>query len=229
MKTFEDKLFTLPLIERPKLPDADIADQRIIAILEEASRQERYAGMTWYQDAHDMCHKWAIDYNIFSHSHVAGIIAALSPQRSWESNLEIAELVLRGETAGQLDHAIASAQAMRSGVHPTVVLYEKGMNNPKVRAFYENMDDPIHSLAVTVDRHVLGIVMDDFRAIQKAGLRITPGENAFLQERFRILAQGLGMRPNQLQAITWVVWKRLRGDPMPIDYSNQLEIDFDSP
>jgi hypothetical protein len=66
----------------------------ILATYFQCSIYDRQVGMQWYNNAHQICvtlgEKYGVDSDI-----VAGVIAALSPNNKWESNIIDAEIMLR--------------------------------------------------------------------------------------------------------------------------------------
>jgi hypothetical protein len=79
----------------------------------------------------------------------AGIIAALSPQKSWAVNQRLAWRTLSGVVSGQVGDAVRKTQRIMSGEDPDSVL-PKGL---KTWHFYHNILEPENSEFVTIDRH----------------------------------------------------------------------------
>jgi hypothetical protein len=82
-----------------------------------------------------------------------------------------------------------------------------------VRAFFACISEPATTQAVCIDGHAYSIW---------AGRRITldavPPVSDRLYNRivgdYVVVAKHLGIRPHQLQAITWVAWRRLHVKPV---------------
>lgn len=224
-----ERLFDLPprVPREVALPEFDVLSSRIYSALNEATVDEQNAGLQWYGDAHALCCQLAEAYPHLklSPAHVAGIIAVLSPVKSWEQNIEQAiEVLETGDTRG-LGHSRDSAQLIRFGFDPTVVVDRTG-ENLKVQSFYRNIAMPEHSEEVTLDRHMWTLMLDDYTAVKKAHLYFTRQEYAWGTEGIQKIAANLGIMPHQLQAITWLVQRR-RSNAVPSALDpNQEELDF---
>jgi hypothetical protein len=70
----------------------------ILATYFQANVLDRQTGMGWYNNAHDICVTLGDKYGVHSDI-VAGVIAALSPNNKWESNVIDAEIMLRAWAA----------------------------------------------------------------------------------------------------------------------------------
>lgn len=158
-----------------------------------------------------LCDEWGPRFGL-EPEQVAGIIAALSPLRSWESNLRVAEMFLQTGHCPTLGHARRTAEDIKSGMNPEEAIFKDEKNNPKVRAFYRNIAFPSDSDDVTIDRHMWTILLDDPTAVKKANLWFSAGENAWARDVFRSVSEKLSVLPHQVQATTWVVQRRLRGE-----------------
>lgn len=206
----DGRLFPDTFKGRVILPAEDTAEMYIRNTYEIATDGERDAGMTWYFDAHDICIDWMKTYGAASHAHVAGIIASLSPMKSWDENLRLAEEVVATGTTNGFGYAVEDAVKMYRGAHPDDILFQPHRNNTKVRNFYKNMSEPDSHEYVTIDRHMIGLLAGNPRATNVQPW-ITPERHAWAAERFQNVAVQIGIIPNQLQAITWVVCRRKYG------------------
>lgn len=148
-------------------------------------------GMDWYEIVHDYAR--GLHPNV---SAAAGIIAALSPRMPWHRNILLAEMCVVGNlTGGALKRSIHGANTIRDGAHPWDVL-----GGLKTRSFYVNILDPLDTDVVTVDTH----------AIKVAGLsRDSVGKGLYneLSQAYRDAAKVAGIRPNQMQAVTWMTYR----------------------
>jgi hypothetical protein len=172
----------------------------ILRVYARSSKQDIAQGTIWYRDAN----RTATDIANGNTRMGAGVIAALSPQQQWETNVRMARnAFLRRKAAGHFPANNAKANAIMRGAEPLSVL-----GGDKVRAFYANIvnaggDD------VTVDRHSMAVaysrVLDDYarqRIIER--VRSYPQLVGLYRDAARILA----MSPAELQAITWLTWRR---------------------
>jgi hypothetical protein len=166
----------------------------------------------------------------------AAVIAVLSPRLNWGKNVELASKVYRDffqirMNAVDNDHlrelvnnAVAAfpglkgngskAYAIMLGVDP-----EDVVSGPKVTAFWRTIVDPSDPRAVVVDRHALdvakGIVLDDRQRGVILGRKGAYEELSALYRRAAKLVSKdfyagelSAWTPAEVQAVTWVVWRR---------------------
>jgi len=199
-----------PGIVRASFPDIEVAEQRIQDVLERATQPEIDGGIAWYRNANEMCQEWLDRYpNVQSLAHMVGILAALSPIESWTGNIRKALRLLETGKCYGLGYTVRDATAIYKGTHPDVVLFDEKRNNTKVRSFFRNIYDPDDPEHVTVDRHMIGLLLDDPGAGQTK--RIAAADHEWVRDRFQSVAEQTGLVPNELQAITWVTWRRMNG------------------
>ncbi len=222
-------LFELP--PEPKaertlvIPQPDIAQARIKAVFAEACERDTTKGMSWYFDVNKLCAEMAeqSDHAHITPVHVAGIIAALSPMRSWTDNINKAREAIQTGTARGLGHTVDTTSIIWHGFDPEVVISRTG-NNPKVHAFFRNIAYPESSEDVTIDRHMWNLLFDDLGVVEKAALRFKGPEYLWAAEQFRIVANQIDVLPHQLQATAWLAWRRKHGIVDASDDSVQLEL-----
>lgn len=186
-----------------------IADN-IAAVWRAARADEKIHGMRWYWEAHHMAQALA---------HASGkpieltaaVIASLSPQLSFERTLAAAAATLAGRWTpeGTLCTWRRTARIL-VGEPPLEVFDERRM--PKVRSFYINILDPARADAVTIDRHAkclaLNLTADWGDGRKELGTVRKGAEYRHLARHYFHVAERLGVKPNQLQAVTWLVWRR---------------------
>lgn len=171
------------------------------------------SGLTWYsgraaQVCADIISAARAGGRAITFRQAAGILAALSPGTSWDDNCDGAiELAATG--AGfyrQSDDNNAKALAILNGAEPLTVL-----GGRKVRSFFANILNPHTSGAVTIDRHALAILFG--RPLSERELKVLARRGVYTVAAgiYRAVARIYGIRPLQLQAITWVAWRRLKG------------------
>lgn len=193
--------------------DTDAALERIRAVYGQATDQEVRAGLLWYECARMEAETLAQAHGVTVRTAV-GIVAALSPGCPWDRNIPLAATMLAtGDCAHPYGDAIRKARRILNGEDPTHVL--KGR---KVRSFYHNILYPATSQAVTIDRHALAIVTATEQG--KRGASVIdykwlkrPGAYQMVAACYRTVARELDMLPSELQAITWLVWRRLTDVP----------------
>lgn len=167
----------------------------ILAVLETASPEQLDSGLNWYSDARTIAKEFP------SMVHGAGVIAALSPMLSWKRNVILARMAFeKGIASGCLGSSCAKANLILQGHDPRTVL-----GGDKVTSFWHNIAF-VDSDRVTIDRHAYDIAM---------GLRNSENDRPSLKGKryemfanaYRDAAKVAGLRPYQLQAITWEVWR----------------------
>lgn len=188
-------------------PDPEHVD-RLIEWYDAATPAETADGATWYATAYDHAAAIAAEYDL-SPRGVAGAIAALSPLREWDRNLQdvrdVARAIATGGTvpvvhfAAHLERAIACLQ----GDDPLGVL-----GGPKVTAFYRAiMGD---ASAVTIDRWAI------LAATGKPAGKSTPTAKGYrdLQAEYAEAAARVDLEPRDFQAIVWTAI-RTRAQDVP--------------
>lgn len=179
--------------------------RNILKAFRAADGEDEREGMEWYREAHAL----ALSLDPENVERAAGIIAVLSPMKSWPMNVRLARGVYAGEFSGTFKRNMDKARAMLDGAHPLDVL-----SGDKVIAFYHNiLGSPDY---VTIDRHAIDIAvgrpMDDKARAAYMGKR----KRAELVEAYRRAAviasreAGKPVHPHQIQAVTWVWWRKNR-------------------
>jgi hypothetical protein len=185
---------------------------RILAVYGRALPNEKAEGLVWYDLANTFCQGLAKKYKL-SVDQAAGITAALSPQVSWKENQRLAETMAKTGKCGALGNNERKARAIRNfrPVLETLTTETSPHTGQKVRAFYACIADPANATAVCVDRHAFAILLGNLDAkvadLQPLGRRgVYEQAEACYQEAARLL----GIKPWQVQATTWVVWRNLK-------------------
>jgi hypothetical protein len=185
---------------------------RILDVWKLATEAERNEGMFWYWDAH----AFALTLDPERPERAAGVIAALSPMKSWKDNCILAARAFeQGFASGALGANVYKADAILSGADPLEIL-----GGHKVRNFYKSIINPMDPNAVCIDRHAFDIAVgritnDQTRAaLKRKGLYESFG--AAYERACRAIIRDedeevTDIVPSQLQAVTWTVWRRLKG------------------
>jgi hypothetical protein len=181
----------------------------ILRVYHQACAGEIDAGLRWYSQAHDEAKRIQPARGNISLSQVCAIIAVLSPGLRWERNLAAADRVIRGEGLEGLGirwyRGVRKAEQILNGEAIADVL-----QGNKTFCFYDNLFNPSRSERVTIDGHAWAI---------QAGIRLTLDKIPSLsdkqyrriEEDYQTAAGEVSIRPLQLQAITWCVWRRIHG------------------
>jgi hypothetical protein len=207
----------------------------IVRFYELATHSELREGMEWYTQANDYCKELAGRFGI-SLQQSAGIIAAFSPQAGWIENKRYAvsflinpknrlrslvqdkkaKKILRLKGEDEIYHALAITDAAY-----------------KTKSFFLNILNPDVALGCTIDRHAIAVCIqspDNVFALDKSYTKPTRVQYNFFQTCYCKAALKLDILPQQLQAITWIVYRRLR-DLRTHDESNhwkpfQTDVEF---
>lgn len=171
-------------------------------LIRRATDADMREGLAWYPTASAGCIAWSQQTGIDART-IACVIAAISPQCDWTSNLRIAFEVLAGQplvTGGALRANVTKARRVLADRATTLDGYFKG--GPKVKAFAANLQGL--SNHVTVDTHAVQA------ALNKPLWRKTFHDNAYaiVADVYRDVAREFDMRPCDFQAVIWCAWKR---------------------
>lgn len=180
---------------------SDFVDNIVLTYLS-ATEDEHAQGMAWYDEAHNI----AAELSPGDVWRGAGVIAAYSPLTPWWRNLELAIDSLNSGIANpkSLGNSVKAAQRILDGEPVLDVL--KG---DKTRAFAAAIADPVNSTIATIDRHAFDIAhnrihVDSERRIGKRVFRA-------MSDAYVETAELAGISVAQIQAITWVAWRRRKG------------------
>ena len=174
----------------------------IIATYLRATDAEHASGMSWYDEANRFAASLTGDV-----WQGAGIVAAFSPLTPWNRNMILARTLVENNgimAGGTLTTSINAATRIYNGEHTLDVL--KG---DKVRAFASAIADPANSTIATIDRHAYDIAMGAYHTddTRKIGKRVFRELSAAYVEAAELAGIGVA----QMQAITWIAHRRIKG------------------
>jgi hypothetical protein len=172
--------------------------QNILSVWHSADPRQMAEGRSWYRTAH----KIAL---LIGDSDVrigAGVIAALSVQKTWDENLRLARLAAaKGRSTGHVADCIVKANAILNGEDPEKVLPMRR----KTGHFYRCIVNPADAEAVCVDRHAHDVMVGERYGERDRGLG-AHGRYELVAECYREAARRLHEIPQVAQAVTWTVW-----------------------
>ena len=176
---------------------------RIQKILNLATKTEIENGKNWYLEAYNFALEVSIDYSL-TVTQVSQLISLLSPQKKWEQNKSDVVNFLNGDTG--------SIFSTKKTLSECASVVDEGFTIPSNRmktfAFAkcieeakDNTTDP-----VVIDRHAIKIAYGQMNAkpIIITDLRYKESELAY-----RMVAKENKLRAHEVQAITWVAYKRI--------------------
>ena len=193
------------------------AAANIRKVLQQATGEELAAGNDWYQAANERALMMALDFGI-SIEAVAYIIAALSPSVRWEQNVTAARKLLEAVVAGEstdlvlpgYPNNVAKAKTIARLAHArfSPEQWKKHLKGPKVVEFAENIINPSRCQQVTLDTHAISVASGK-RFTTKSAPELRIAEFTRISAAYVKVAAEYNISPNQCQAITWLVWRRL--------------------
>lgn len=168
----------------------------IITRYGQASVEQKIAGERWYVTANQLASMIADDTTMG-----AGVLAALSANKSWTENVKITRRAFAtGTPTGHVRNALVKAERIMNGEAPEDVLPMAA----KTGNFYLCIANPQHPTAVCIDRHAHDVAVGETYGNADRGLS-TPSRYNVLADAYREAARRLGTNPATVQAVTWVV------------------------
>jgi hypothetical protein len=152
-------------------------------------------GRAWYQTAHELAVMLADGSAVKG----AGVIAALSANKSWKDNQRLAADALAGHPHGTFSDALRKVAAIMAGTDPATVLPMA----LKTGHFYRCIADPADPDAVVIDRHAHDIAIGEICGSANRGLS-NANRYAMLAHCYREAAARLGEIPSTVQATVWI-------------------------
>ena len=192
----------------------DTLESNVKNIYDLANRQEHSEGLVWYHIANRFAQTIANKHDL-TLVQTAAILAALSPATHWAQNIIDTEaLIINGleATVSTYHRNKIKASLFLSGELDPIAHYvaDKKYSWTKTAAFFSNILNPDEIGKVTIDRHAIRIAhghnMTAEEAIYYAN---TPRKYNATSESFYTVAADVGLLPHQLQAVTWLAYRRL--------------------
>lgn len=177
---------------------------RIVALVQQATREEHAAGMVWYPAFGSAIAEYGALHGLAREQSLA-LFAALSPlasiQRNWDNFKRCCET-----------HTTIRCVCLTNRQRRKVATFLAGQSSveavtagDKVSAFYANLAGNLDR--VTIDRHAMAVCL----GYAPPRPRISHTEYRTLTLAYQAAAKLLDIQPAQVQAIAWIVWRRLKG------------------
>ena len=185
----------------------------ILSVYAQATTTERDSGLTWYSDALTACQALADTYQLPLRI-VVGVVAALSPTNRWERNLIDADNMLRVFTQGGYveDTAPCTYKTMRDKAWDILQTNPHTdddvaflLRGPKITDFFYCI---MGKETCVIDGHAWCIASADRRTLQEVP-NIGKGLREELQASYVEAGASVGLTAYEMQAVTWVTWKRI--------------------
>jgi hypothetical protein len=174
----------------------------IMDVYARATVDQEARGRAWYRTAHQLA-------DLLSEGNVqagAGVLAALSANKSWNLNVRLATNAFEtGMPNGHVKDALVKVAKIMAGADPADVL----PMSSKTGNFYRAILDPSDPDAVVIDRHAHDVAVGEVFGNEDRGLS-NKNRYATLAHAYREAARQLGVLPSTVQAVTWVVQTEAR-------------------
>ncbi len=190
----------------------------IIKIYKLATPEEQRDGIVWYANAYSDCNRIAVDLSMPVHI-VTGVVAALSPNNKWDRNVTNARELIQAFVNGDgMDSVkVSTYHTMKKKAwsiledmpdHEGVIVL---LNGQKIVSFYRNImgDD-----TCTVDGHAKNVYYGERHGLTDDKTNVGKKEyktisDAYVKAGKRVRVNGRSLKAFEIQAITWVVWRRI--------------------
>lgn len=187
--------------------------RNILKVYRRASADDISNGLEWYDRAWSMSVDIADKSGLHPHT-VIGVMAALSPNNRWERNVRDTETMCLAFLEGDClsDFKVSCYNTMKEKAWSILVdeLTDdedilSRLNGQKIRSFYSN----IRGLnEVTIDGHALNIALGVRQGLTTDKTNMGKKVYRQMQDAYVRAAKRVGIKPHELQAITWTTWKR---------------------
>ncbi len=169
-------------------------------------------GSRWYRVAHqEIKERVSIPYSVPMNI-ACGIVAVLSPRCVWEANVSDAlKIVIAHRSSLPID-AFSVTTYGANKVKAWRLIGEGDMScmrGNKVKAFYDNLLFPECSLDVTIDGHAINIARGGVGLVK--GSDFSGKEFQEIGRAYQLAGQKVNLRGLEIQAITWLAYKRVYG------------------
>jgi hypothetical protein len=189
--------------------------KNILKVFEQVTPNELQHGLTWYSKAQADGQRIADAYEIPLRIAV-GVIAALSPTNRWDRNLTDADSMVQVFVDGGYVESCmpCTYKTMRDKAWSILTKMPKTdqdtafiLNGPKITDFFWCIMG--HDVCV-IDGHAWCIANADRRTMQEVP-SIGKKLRLELQAAYSKAGKKHGMTAYQMQAATWVAWRRIHG------------------
>ena len=190
--------------------------RNILKVYRRATSEDVANGLEWY----DRAKRYASIISNLSGVNlntVVGVMAALSPNNRWERNVKDTERMVWAWVKGEdlTDFKVSCYNTMK--VKAWSILEDDltdddailtRLNGQKIRSFYSN----IRGLdEVTIDGHAYNIALGIRQGLTSDKTNMGKKLYRDMQSAYVQAAKRVGVKPHELQAITWTTWKREHG------------------
>ena len=194
--------------------------ENILTIYKMATPEEKRDGIVWYANALSECNRISLDLDIPLHI-VTGVCAALSPNNKWDRNIvnarDLCQAFINGDDIDSVKVSTYHKMKQKAwGILDAMPDYDTVkmlLSGKKITCFYENI---MGEDTCTIDGHARNIAYAERVNLTDAKTSVGVKEYAELQEAYleatkRLRYQNKRPKSYELQAVTWVAWRRMHG------------------
>ena len=193
----------------------------ILATYFQSNAYDRQVGLQWYNNAYQVCVTLGEKYGVHSDI-VAGIIAALSPNNKWESNIIDAEIMLRA-WAAEIDYSQVKVATYSNNKDKAATILDCQLNRDqivkvlrgnKTIAFFLCIASDGDSDTPCIDGHAYNIwngTVSNLKEVPTLGIKTFQHIQDSYRDAAKIITTVTGSYHSaaQVQAITWVAYRRI--------------------
>ena len=202
--------------------DYKITKGNILKVYNQATQTEFETGIDWYQDARQFVEdlESELDYQI-SKKQIAGVVASLSVQNEWEQNKkDTRAFCVAFVTLRYIDDVVTCTYPKQMEKAEKILFCGDdsqietilGKNAYKTKNFYRCILGDVS--AITVDGHAFNIASNRVTSLKEVPY-MSEKTYGIVQNEYKQATKhlnrvyGLNLKTSDLQAITWVTYKRL--------------------
>ena len=203
----------------------EIAVRNIIACRRRAKPQDVAAGIAWYAEAYEECRQLPAENMTYAFTLWSAVVAA-QPNNRWSTNVTNARDLIHAfvnnadmDSVSVCTYGNMKAQGMEhipcENCQCVDIMCEGDtkLNGRKIVCFYENI---MGEDTCTIDGHARNIAYNERVNLTDNKTNIGVKEYANLQEAYRQAAKrctvnGRKFKAYELQAVTWVTWRKQHG------------------
>lgn len=185
---------------------SELINENLEEIWQAVSLSSFIEGKQWYWLAHTIAQDIADTYNVPIEVAV-GVISSLSPQKSWEHNIELAKEFF--ETGGMRVRHTGAISAKARLIYNSYKVYndrkgfiERVLNGPKIVSFFNNILNPYDNSYICIDRHHLTCCLGNSKINT-----CTPKQYEFLRQETLKFAKKQNLLGSETQAILWTHYR----------------------
>jgi len=178
--------------------------KNIIAVFERAMEHDK---IDWYENTNNWCMTISSEMGV-KMSVFVGVVAALSPMKSWKENQRIAvEFIRSGGNSPLHTKTMLKKAGMilaSSGSDEEIL---EILHGEKISSFYKNIMYHTENTSVTIDRHAIAIAHNRYLSDKKRAEYLN-GRYDIYEDAYKKAAKILNCSPHYLQGVTWVTWRK---------------------